>query len=366
MSHGQDYQVQCTAIQVSITLFNSAAYLSNFDFIVMLRMQRKPNNTLQTQSHPLNTREFMSLTTAHISEISSNTSQMIKLASWPCESPKAIVHILHGMGEHKYRYQHFAEFLNKNAIHVYAHDHLGHGDAIDTQNPKGHFGDDDGFKKVVSNVDAVQQHIQSLHPDLPVYLLGHSMGSFIAQSYLINYPSTVKGVILSGSALTPRLLVRALSVVAKIETLRLGKRGTSQLMNFLTFGSYNNSFKPIRTASDWLSRDTLVVDNYIHDPLCGFICSCASWLQLAEALLDISLPTNLQKIPADLPTLIISGGKDPVGGFGKYVKALEALWRNTKHTQVSCHLIKDARHEVLNETNKELTYNLLLQWLRDL
>lgn len=304
--------------------------------------------------------------TPQVSEISASNAQVIKLITWPCKTPSAVLHILHGMGEHKYRYQHFAEFLTQQGIQVYAHDHLGHGDAIDTLSSIGHFGDEQGFKQVVNNVDTVQQHIKTLHPDLPIYLLGHSMGSFIAQSYLIHYPSTIKALILSGSALTPRFLIRALAVVAKIETLRLGKRGSSQLMNFLTFGSYNNAFKPIRTEFDWLSRDPSAVDNYVADALCGFICSCASWLQLAEALLDISTPAHLQKIPAQLPILIISGSKDPVGGFGKYVNALTDLWKKTGHTQVTSKLIPDARHEVLNETDKELTYNLLLQWLREL
>jgi len=308
----------------------------------------------------------MTLTTPLITEISTSNSQTIKVAAWSCEAPKAVIHILHGMGEHKYRYQHFAEFLNKNGIQVYAHDHLGHGDSINEQSLVGHFGDNKGFKKVVKHVDTVQQHIKRQQPDLPNYLLGHSMGSFIAQSYLIHYPSSVNGLILSGSALTPRILVRALSIVAKIEVLRLGSRGTSQLMNLLTFGSYNNAFKPNSTESDWLSRNESQVDKYIADERCGFICSCESWSQLAEALLEISDPALLEKIPTALPTLIISGDKDPVGGFGKYVKSLSKLWQKTGHTHITTQLLSGARHEVLNETDKELTYNLLLQWIKEL
>jgi len=176
----------------------------------------------------------------------------------------------------------------------------------------------------------------------------------------------VKGLILTGSALTPTPLVYALKLVAHIEVLRLGKRGTSQIMNFLTFGSYNNAFKPTRTKFDWLSRDKNTVDKYIADAFCGFICSCASWLQLADVLLEISSSKQLQKISANLPTLIISGDKDPVGGFGKYFEALVAHWKKTGHTQVTSHLLADARHEVLNETDKELTYNLITKWIGDL
>jgi alpha-beta hydrolase superfamily lysophospholipase len=308
----------------------------------------------------------MPLANPLMSYIQGINSQTIQLACWPCDKPKALVHILHGMGEHKYRYQHFAEFLNTQKIQVYAHDHLGHGDSISEQSPIGHFGDDAGFKNIVANVNYVQQHLQNLYPDLPVYLLGHSMGSFIAQSYLINYPNTIRGLILTGSALSPKPLMHALKFVARVEMLRLGKRGTSRIINYLTFGSYNTAFKPTRTEFDWLSRDKNTVNQYISDAFCGFICSCASWSQLADGLLQISAPKQLQKISANLPTLIISGNKDPVGGFGKYFHALVAHWKKTGHTHVTSHLLADARHEVLNENDREFTYNIITKWIRSL
>jgi alpha-beta hydrolase superfamily lysophospholipase len=302
--------------------------------------------------------------TLTLQAISNNLGTETKLAIWPCEEPKAVLHILHGMGEHKFRYEHFANFLNAHHIQVYAHDHLGHGESIDDDSPKGHFHDDKGFQKVISVVEDVQNHIHKQHPDLPIFLLGHSMGSFIAQHYLLNYKSEIKGLILSGSAYTPTFLLKALKLAAQIESLRLGKKGSSKVLNFLSFGSYNNAFKPNRTEFDWLSRDKDSVDAYINDDLCGFICSCASWQQLAEGLLNISNAGDFKKIPAELPVYIVSGDKDPVGGFGKYVRALHQFWLNTGHTNTKLDLLADARHEVLNETDKELTYNKVLQWIQ--
>jgi alpha-beta hydrolase superfamily lysophospholipase len=309
----------------------------------------------------------MSLAQAINTELTTSTKHIIKITAWLClePEPKGIVHILHGMGEHKYRYQHFAHFLNQHHYHVYAHDHLGHGESIFTDTPKGHFGDENGFENIVDIVHDVQNEIQSRHANLPMILLGHSMGSFIAQNYLVKYPSNIQSLILSGSAYNPTPLLHALKLVASIEKLRLGSKGASKVLDFLSFGSFNNAFKPNRTASDWLSRDNDAVDRYIADKLCGFICSCASWQQLAQGMLNISNESQLRKIPNDLPTLIISGGKDPVGGFGKYVIALKDFWEKTGHSKVSLQLLDDARHEVLNETDKETTYNIILQWIRE-
>ncbi len=299
-------------------------------------------------------------------EITKASPSNLKLICWPCDKPKAVVHILHGMGEHKYRYQHFAEFLNRQGIQVYAHDHLGHGESINDASPMGHYGDDEGFEQVIANVKHTQDFIQERHFGLPNYILGHSMGSFIAQNYVLKNPEIkLSGLILTGSALTPPLLVKGLNLISKLEQWRLGKRGTSKILHFLSFGSFNDAFKPVRTESDWLSRDEAQVDKYINDPLCGFVCTTAVWEQLSRGMLEISTAEALKQIPSELPVLLISGDKDPVGGAGKYVKALDKLWRQSGHTKVDTHLIADARHEVLNESDKETTYNLVLQWIGD-
>lgn len=300
----------------------------------------------------------------HIITIPTKDQKTLELICWQApNAPKYIVHILHGMAEHKFRYKDFARFLNKHDVCVYAHDHRGHGSSVEAGGTVGHFGEQQGFKNILADIECAQQFIRNKHPDLPIFILGHSMGSFIAQSYLIHYQPSIHGMILSASALNPRFLVRALYALASFEKLRLGARTPSPLLNFLSFGSYNNSFKPNRTEFDWLSRDNKIVDDYINDPLCGFICTTDSWQQLAAALLEISNPANYAKVDKNLPLLIISGDKDPVGAFGKSVKALYKFWKDLGQTQVTLNLLVDARHEVLNEINKEKTYNDILQWI---
>jgi len=300
-----------------------------------------------------------------IINIITHDQKTLQLVSWQqSTSPKFIVHILHGMGEHKFRYKDFAQFLNNNEICVYAHDHRGHGDSAELGGCLGHFGDQNGFNKLLADTDSVQQFIRHQHPALPVFILGHSMGSFIAQTYLLRYQPEIQGLILTASTLNPRFLIRALYAVASLEKFRVGARSPSQLLNLLSFGSYNKAFKPNRTQFDWLSRDNKTVDQYIQDPLCGFICSTESWRQLAAALLEISHPKNFSKVNKNLPLLIICGDKDPVGGFGKTAQALYKFWIALGQTQVTMKLLTGARHEVLNEIDKEKTYNDILQWIK--
>lgn len=297
-------------------------------------------------------------------DIKTHDHKILKLTCWQAsENPECIVHILHGMAEHKLRYKEFARFLNNHAVCVYAHDHRGHGDSAELGGTIGHFGDKNGFKNVLADVESVQQFIRKTHPDTPLFILAHSMGSFIAQNYLLHYQPKIHGLILTGSALSPGFLVHSLRAVATLEKLRVGARKPSTLLNNLTFGSYNKTFKPTRTVFDWLSRDNQTVNQYMLDPLCGFMCSTESWQQLASALLEISDASNFSKVDKNLPLLLISGDKDPVGGFGKTVKALYQFWKELGQTQVTLELLTDARHEVLNEINKEKTYNDILQWI---
>ena len=129
-----------------------------------------------------------------------------EISCWSSDNPTALVHIFHGMGEHKNRYDHFAQFLSSHGISVYAHDHPGHGSHLNSFAKQGHFGDSLGFDNVLSTAEAVQKHIRNQHPKLPSFILGHSMGSFIAQHYLMTYgTANNNGLILSGSAHTPPL-----------------------------------------------------------------------------------------------------------------------------------------------------------------
>ena len=297
---------------------------------------------------------------------------------WQHEKPKAMVHIVHGMAEHCLRYLPLAELLNQNGFNVVTHNHRGHGERL----PQGHFADSkqhqnkqhqnnsdrghSGWELVIDDMLQVQQQLSEVSQDgqLPVILFGHSMGSFIAQGFSVRHSQRLSGLVLSGSNYQSPALYYAGQTVARILKVFQSERTQSKVMDTLSFGSFNNHFKPARTDFDWLSRDEKQVDDYINDPACGHACSLQLWIDLFGGLIEISNRRNLEKIDADLPILLIAGDQDPVGQKGKGVKALHKALIQSGHKNVSCHLYADARHEVLNETNAQDVRMDILTWVQ--
>lgn len=294
----------------------------------------------------------------HSTIVNTEDGRNIKVTLWHSPKAKAYFHICHGMAEHIDRYQPFAEFMAQQGFNVICHNHRGHGD----NEALGHYADTDGWVKTIDDIKIVQDHIRK-DSTLPLFLFGHSMGSFIAQGFAIRYGDRLSGLILSGTNYQHPFMYHAGRIVAKIENFRLGLGAPSQTMDKLSFASFNNHFKPNRTSFDWLSSDSRQVDKYIQDPLCGFPCSAETWKQLLSGLIEISNTANLDRIPSNLPIYIFGGDKDPVGRMGKGIPALAKKLQQTGHTQVSHKLYKDGRHEMLNETCKQQVYNDISEWL---
>ena len=284
---------------------------------------------------------------------------------WPCDNPKGVIHILHGMAEHCKRYRYTATQFNAAGYTVVAHDHRGHGLSIGPSAPQGHFADNNGWSKVVDDVHLVNQWIKQQYPMLPIILLGHSMGSFIALSYTCQYGSNIQALMLSGSNLTPPHLVLGAKALASTVATLFGRRSYSWLIDKATFGHYNHQFQPTRTEFDWLSRDTRAVDDYIDDPLCGFLCSTRLWQDLSGALSQLGKVTTLENIPHELPVYCFSGELDPLSYSNKKHRILQlvALLQRSGVEHVSYKLYPGGRHEALNEINKDDVTNDCLAWL---
>ena len=279
------------------------------------------------------------------------------------QPPKGVVMIAHGMAEHSERYARLAQTLVDQGYGVYALDLRGHGRTAQ-HGVQGHFADQDGWQKVVNDLHSLQQHIRKQHPQSPIFLLGHSMGSYIGQAYLVQHSADLQGAILSGSNYQPVALYKVAGLIARFERFRQGPTGFSALLEFLSFGSFNKAFKPTRTDFDWLSRDPAEVDRYINDPLCGFRCTNQLWIDLLGGLQDITRPENLARIVKTLPLLVVGGACDPVSD-GKRLNDLAHALRQSGNPSVALKIYPDARHELLNETNREAVTADLVQWLEE-
>lgn len=270
----------------------------------------------------------------------------IPVKAWRPREPRAMLVIAHGMAEHASRYAPLAEWLTEQEVAVVALEQRGHSDHCPDED-LGHYADEDGWNKVLSDLTQVVDFARELEPTCPLTLFGHSMGSFIAQAWIQRYGDRIDNLILGSTNRINLIEVKASkALVHTIKALR-GPRHVSGLIQALTFGKYNRAFRPNRTSHDWLSRDQAQVDEYLADPYCGFGCTTQLWSDLIDGLLSID-PTVWRK---DLPVHILSGTADPVGeqgvGIGKHIAALKAAGVNL----ASVKLYEGGRHELVNETN---------------
>ena len=190
------------------------------------------------------------------------------------------------------------------------------------------------------------------------------MGSFITQEFILRYPNEVSGVILSGSDGAPDFLARMGRYVARLERLRKGGRGISNILNKLSFEDFNKAFAPNRTSSDWLSRDEQQVDLYLADDSCGFDCSNQLWIDLLDGLVEMSKLERQKTLPSFLPIFIFSGAEDPVGKNTKGVRNLLEAYTAAGLKSITYTFYPGGRHEMLNEINKMEVYKDIVDWLQ--
>lgn len=297
--------------------------------------------------------------------LSSNGIDKIHAVEWLPENgpPRAVLQIAHGIAEHIKRYGDFASFLAEHGFAVVGNDHLGHGQSCKSPECLGFFAETNGWFTAVADMHLLYEAARKKWECLPYFLMGHSMGSFLARTYLTQYTGELSGCILSGTGQQSRALCSLGLAITNMEKARLGKRGRSKLVYNLLFGAYNNHFKPVRTPADWISRDTQMVDDYIKDENCGFIPTLGLVSDMLGGIRYITDEKNLLKMQKDLPVYFFSGEEDPVGSFGKGVKKAYASFRKAGCTNVSCKLYPGGRHEMLNETNREEVYEDVLRWL---
>jgi alpha-beta hydrolase superfamily lysophospholipase len=272
---------------------------------------------------------------------------------------RCVIQLVHGLGEYAAHYRRFAAAAAEHSYAVCAHDQRGHGPDAEQQ---GYLGPKRGWQKLIEDVECVNQFVHEEFGSLPVVLLGHSMGSFVAQNFAMYHGPRIDGLILSASTWPSRLRVLTGLLAAHAESFRLAPHKYSGLLHYLGFSSFNGPFKPARTELDWLSRDEQEVDAYIEDPLCGGPYTCGLWVELARGLLRISSDHELLRIPSDLPILITGGEMDPVGGE-KGMGKLALHYAQTSHQRIKVKIYRDGRHEMLNELNRDEVMRDWFDWI---
>jgi alpha-beta hydrolase superfamily lysophospholipase len=278
----------------------------------------------------------------------------------PDSPPRAAVQIAHGLAEHSARYERVAAALTATGYAVYASDHRGHGPACAPAD-LGFFADENGWRKCLEDLWAVNRRIAADLPRAPIVFMGHSLGSIMGQQFIAEHGGDLAGAVLSGTSGQPPAILPLGRLLARFERWRLGPRGHSAILRKMLFEDFNKPFKPARTDFDWLSRDPAEVDKYIADPLCGFPFTTQLAVDLLDALGPIASKETIARIPKTLAIYIFSGARDPLGAN---LQSLVKAYAGAGLTKVTTRIYPGARHETLNETNRNEVVAQLIGWLR--
>lgn len=274
----------------------------------------------------------------------------------PDTPPAAVLQISHGMAEHSALYRPFCEYMAQRGFAVAVNDHLGHGRSVASGALYGHFGDRGGLYNVVEDVRNLQSVMREKYPDLPYFLMGHSMGSFIAREFAAAYGTSLTAAVFMGtSAGIPEGVWRAEH--AYLEMLKKSKGPRAKLPHLarLATGPYNKKFKPNRTEFDWVTSKEEEVDRFVNDPLCGFPLTVQGYIDLGALLHAVNSDEWYRRLPKKLPVYLISGESDPVGGMGKGVRKIEKKLRETGH-DVTMTLYPRVRHALVTEVNADRVF----------
>lgn len=280
----------------------------------------------------------------------------------PEGEPRAVVQIVHGIAEFAERYDGFANYLNALGFLVVAEDHMGHGQSIGGGSTQGYF--HGGWFAAVEDSYRLLRDTRAAFPQLPFFLFGHSMGSFMARTILCKYPdSGIAGALLCGTAWQNKVFLAAMGKLLKGIMARQDETAPNPKLERLVFGSYNRRVEHPKTAYDWISRDSKVVEAYMAHPLCGFIPSGGLMRDMMVGLGYIEQKKNLMAMDQNLPVFFLAGGDDPVGNYGEGVRKTAEAFRKAGMKNTKLRIYPLCRHELLNEINKEEIYKDIVDWM---
>lgn len=305
---------------------------------------------------------------SHLKELTFKSCNTVNTIYVRCRLPegpvRATVQIAHGLAEYITRYDEFMAFLADEGIAVYGNDHIGHGLSIHNGR-QGYVGESAGWNTMLGDMMTLHKTILKEHPDVPHFLFGHSMGSFLARTFIIKYGNLLDGAVLCGTGHPPKAMTMGARALAALEIRRHGAGYYSALLDSTMNKQYNGGYDNPRTAFDWISSDPNRVDEYIADPLCGFVPTAGLMGEILKGLDFITRPRNIEKMPKDLPVFMISGADDPVGELSQGVIRCYKAFLKADMKDVSLKLYPKLRHEIMLEVDRDEVMSDVLNWIND-
>ena len=305
--------------------------------------------------------------TSNFTFLSNDGKTAVHALKWTPDSGeyKAILQITHGMVEFIERYIPFAEFLTEKGYMVVGHDHIGHGASVASKEDWGYFCEGNPSDVLIEDMHKLRTLIQEDNPDVPYFMLGHSMGSFMLRKYLAIHNDNLRGAIIMGTGFIPENMTSLALTLTGVITRLFGSKHRSKLIQSLAFGADYKDFDMTgeHPENSWLTKDVEIVNTYYNEPRCTYMFTVNGYKGLFEAVNFSCNPENAAKIPKKLPLFIVSGAQDPVGGLGKGVKDVYDMYKGADMLDLTYKLYENDRHEILNETDKEVVFEDLLAWM---
>ena len=263
---------------------------------------------------------------------------------------RGILLISHGLAEHSARYAAFAARMATEGLHVYAHDHRGHGHTTAPDAPLGQFAPRGGIQRVIEDMRAVRDLAVGRHPGLPLVLFGHSMGGLMALAFAEAHPADIDALAVWNSNIEPGFAGRLAQVVLAAERMLKGSDVPSGILPKLTFGAWGKSIAGRQTEFDWLSHDAAQVDAYVADPLCGFDVNVSMWIDIFAVTFADASAGGIARLPKALPIHLAGGGEDPATDYGRATLAFSERLKKSRLENVTTIVYRGMRHETLNES----------------
>lgn len=296
--------------------------------------------------------------------LSNDGKTTIHAVIWqPLASPRGVVQIIHGMAEYAERYAPFAEFLVQNGFLVCAEDHLGHGKSVKDINDLGYFCEKRDINTVIADIRTLHEKIKAEAPEIPYFILGHSMGSFFCRNYIARYGNELSGAIIMGTGFKGGALMNTALFLTGLNAAFCGWRNRSKFIKSLAFGSYNKKFKAENESAAWLSVNAENIAKYHKDELCGFSFTDNGYYILFSVIKAACAKKIIAAVPKNLPVYFVSGKDDPVGDYGKGVIKAYRAFKKAGVQSVDITLYENARHEILNDNCKDKVRADILQFL---
>ncbi|ATZ17708.1 alpha/beta fold hydrolase [Mesoplasma melaleucae] len=292
----------------------------------------------------------------------------ISLYIWDeVQEGKCIIQLVHGSCEHALRYDEFAKEMNKQGFIVVANDHRGHGKTAELNHkPLGYFSSKNGWNKIVNDLKIVNEFIKSNYANLPIVMLGLSMGSFMTRTFMIDYPNTIDGFIISGTAWHSTALLKTSWLIAKIRQTFRKTDGPDDFIWKLSYKPLNKKYESINTTGvEWLSNNKENNDGFLNDPLTGQIFTSSAFKDMFAGLLYNQKSKNIKKVNKNLPILLVSGSDDSVGNYGKMVEKTYKKFKK-QNLNVKLKLYDNQRHEILFDNDKEIVEQDVIKFVNSI